>query len=100
MASANINLTQSVPEEVLDVYGAGLGTFDICPTGVVVFAKASVALSKNDTVYVKTDGTVSKSTSSGAMAGVVECAAASGEGVWVKVLGTANSKFVVPSLGE
>ena len=102
MAFANIDLTASVPAPALDVDGSGVGQFDVCPTGVVVFAKASVALAAADDVYVTPAGVASKTKAATSLAGKVQCAVAAGEGVWVLVFGVtsgANPAFVVPALG-
>ena len=101
MAFANINLTESVPAASLSVYGSGAGQFDVHPTGVVCFGIASVALTANATVYINpADGTVTTTKTNDYLTGVVECNAAIGDGVWVKVFGLANGAYVVPTVAS
>lgn len=104
MAFANINLKASVPEKSLSVYGAGVGQYDVCPSGVVMFGIAQVALTGAEspqTVYIGLDGNVTTSAGANTLKAIVECDAAVGEGVWVKVFGTTadGSAFVLPTAG-
>lgn len=102
MACANIDLMAPVAANNLDRYGAGLGGIDVCPSGVVVFGKATAALTAGATVYVTPAGNVSTTAAATSAKGVVQCAAAIGEGVWVLLLGItsgANPAWVVPALG-
>lgn len=102
MAFANIDLLNPVAVNSMPVYTAGVGQIDVCPTGVVVFGKATAALTAGATVYVTPAGGVSTTSAATSAKGVVQCAAAVGEGVWVLLLGItsgANPAWVIPALG-
>ena len=102
MAFANIDLLAPVAANNIDRYGAGLGGIDVCPSGVVVFGKATAALTAGSTVYVTPAGDVSTAAAETSMKGVVQCDAAIGDGVWVLMLGITSGDdpaWVVPALG-
>lgn len=102
MAFANIDLLNPVAAASMPTYTAGVGQLDVCPTGVVVFGKATAALTAGDTVYVTPAGGVSTTSAETSAKGIVQCAAAIGDGVWVLLLGITSGAapaWVIPAMG-